>query len=256
MNSIEILFIKLLEEILDIDGLEENFLSSRKYMLEAVTFNAANGDKKYRGKVQPGLFLSENENRDFLIIQEIQPDFEKYFQHLPDNGKNYELITGFRSGWMGIVYNKEKFEPSGDLQTASIKVSGSRRGTHGAIIQVFSEKKSNKKIKIINIHAGHNHQDNVKKEVIQKIVNLQKFGDSDIMITAGDFNSLSSDKRKLIEGVIGDGFNDETETHSSGGILDQIGIKTKEKVKKNVDFKVLSDYGSDHKAVLLEVELN
>ena len=295
------------------DGLEGHFLSSRKYMLEAVTFNAANGDPSYKTRVKPENFLLQNENRDFLIIQEIQPDFEKYFEVLPDKGKNYKLITGlkldegleerckelvgtqitlpgkdkkcnvisvsfpyvevkfpsssntmlvpmetFAEDAMGIVYNKEKFEPLGELHTANIRVSGSKGGTHGAIIQVFRDKKSNKKIKIINIHTGHNYGDNVKQQVIQKIVELQDFGDSDIMITAGDFNELSYENPKLIEGVIGDGFNVKTETHKthSLGILDQIGIKTKEEVKKKAEFEVLGNYGSDHNAVLLKIELN
>ena len=120
-----------------------------------------------------------------------------------------------------------------------IYISGSKGGIMVLLSKYLEIKNQIKKIKIINIHTGHNYGDNVKQQVIQKIVELQDFGDSDIMITAGDFNELSYENPKLIEGVIGDGFNVKTETHKthSLGILDQIGIKTKEKVKTKAEFE-------------------
>ena len=65
-------------------------------MLEAVTFNAANGDPSCKTSVKPEDFLLQNENRDFLIIQEIQSDLKNTFEVLPDKGKNYKLITGLK----------------------------------------------------------------------------------------------------------------------------------------------------------------
>ncbi len=259
MDSNEKLIIKLLEKLFKIDGLERYILSSRKYMLEVVTFNAANGDTKHSDLVEIDKFLSKNPNRDFLIIQEIQEEFGEF---LPNN---YKLITGCPIllddgrdiNSMGIVYNKDKFKPFGYLDIAHIGVVGSGSGTHYAIVHVFTHKVTKEKIKIINVHTGHNYGDNVKEGVIQKIKDLQDFGDSEIMITAGDFNELSSENPESIRELIGDGFNDDKDkpTHNTEKILDQIGIKTKKTIE-NKKFQVLDNYGSDHNAVLLNVELN
>ena len=221
-------------------------------VIRATTFNAAEYDKRYRHTVHPYDFIFDKlqKREDFVLLQEanrINGIPAELDAQRESTVVKYEVVKGPRG--LSIMYNSMRFAPYDSSQTD--RMCGTV-GTRQMMSQNFRHIRSGRVYHVVNVHAGHNHTKEEKKQACDDVIRFQDSTvakEAEVTITGGDFNEMTTyvGRYCLGEGVL------YRRTHSMGH-NDKIGVKFRRGHRKKWA-RVGDNFGSDHRAVEIRFQM-